>query len=234
MLNATPRLLSGEHVPEWKLRWKQFSRMKRRGRNKKENRFETLGALEKFSSAPNAWMRPKSIFPSFGDKLSAKRKIWTQTSDHQTCCWNEISFEANIQRNGIGCGPWEWIRLRELDCFRLQTKSSCQIYMKSRLNVPESEQWLPWETATVAQHVAVNFRAANAKPIIRNHINRTSKKTGNRSALTSSLKWMVEHCSSVPISLCGFQVTESALRNGEWNLKLIAPSFAALNQIAFN
>lgn len=33
----------------------------------------------------------------------------------------------------------------------------------------------------------------------------------NASVLTSSLKWMVEHCNKVPINLCGFQVTESAL-----------------------
>lgn len=30
--------------------------------------------------------------------------------------------------------------------------------------------------------------------------------------LTSSLKWMVEHCKSVPINLWGFHVTESALK----------------------
>ena len=29
---------------------------------------------------------------------------------------------------------------------------------------------------------------------------------------TFSLRWSVEHCSRVPISLCGFHVTESALR----------------------
>lgn len=35
------------------------------------------------------------------------------------------------------------------------------------------------------------------------------KTTGSR--LTSSLKWTVEHCRSVPMSLWGFHVTESAL-----------------------
>lgn len=29
--------------------------------------------------------------------------------------------------------------------------------------------------------------------------------------LTSSLKWIVEHCNNVPINLCGFQVTDCAL-----------------------
>lgn len=40
-------------------------------------------------------------------------------------------------------------------------------------------------------------------------------KTLTEFILTSSLKWMVEHWRRVPISLWGFQVTESALNERE-------------------
>lgn len=46
--------------------------------------------------------------------------------------------------------------------------------------------------------------------------------------LTSSLKWIVEHWSSAPISLCGFQVTESALRNNGKHENVTATRFLEL------
>lgn len=46
---------------------------------------------------------------------------------------------------------------------------------------------------------SINYRRSESISILRRR---------RRRILTSSLKWMVEHCSRAPMSLCGFQVTD--------------------------